>query len=81
LAQRGDDDLAGKITQAQFQNYAYQLGSPLTWTSGGQTYTFTLAYAQSINDALKSTATASQYAQLWRNAARDHYQNIIQSLP
>jgi ABC-type Fe3+ transport system substrate-binding protein len=76
-----NDYLAGKITQAQFQNYAYQLGSPLTWTSGGQTYTFTLAYAQSINDALKSTATASQYAQLWRNAARDHYQNIIQSLP
>lgn len=76
-----NDYTSGKISQDQFLSYSRQLGSPLSWTSGGTQYTFSLSYAQSINDSLKDTAVASQYTQIWRNAARERYQNIINSLP
>jgi ABC-type Fe3+ transport system substrate-binding protein len=75
------DFSSGKITQAQFNDYAYQLGAPVNFTINGQTQAFTLSFAQSVNDALKTSATASQYAQAFRNAARDHFQSILSSLP
>jgi hypothetical protein len=71
----------GKITQTQFNTYSAQLGAPLTIAVNGTSQVFTMAFAQSINGALSDTATASQYAQLFRNAAATRYQSIISALP
>jgi ABC-type Fe3+ transport system substrate-binding protein len=71
----------GKISQANFNRLALELGKPLSWTSGSSTLTFTQEYAVSINESLKNAATASQFTQVWRNAARDRYQSILSQLP
>jgi ABC-type Fe3+ transport system substrate-binding protein len=72
---------AGKLSQAEFDKLAFQLGRPLSWQSGSATMTFTQDYAISINESLKDAATASQFAQLWRNAARDRYASILSQIP
>jgi len=72
---------AGKLKQADFDRLASELGKPLSWQSGSSTTTFTQDYAASINESLKNSATASQFAQLWRNAARDRYQAIVNQIP
>lgn len=72
---------AGKLKQADFDKLAFQLGKPLSWQSGSSTMTFTQDYAVSINESLKDSATASQYTQLWRNAARQWYQAIRDQIP
>lgn len=72
---------AGKLTQTDFNRLAFELGKPLSWKSGSSTMTFTQDYAISINESLKDAATASQFAQVWRNAARDRYQSILSQIP
>jgi ABC-type Fe3+ transport system substrate-binding protein len=72
---------AGKLGQAEFDKLAFELGKPLSWRSGSSTMTFSQDYAISINESLKDSATASQFAQLWRNAARDRYQAIANQIP
>jgi ABC-type Fe3+ transport system substrate-binding protein len=72
---------AGKLKQADFDKLAFQLGRPLSWSSGSSTMTFTQDYAISINESLKDSGTASQFTQVWRNAARQWYQAIRDQIP
>jgi ABC-type Fe3+ transport system substrate-binding protein len=72
---------AGKLSEADFNRLSVELGKPLSWKSGSSTMSFTQDYAISINESLKNAGTASQFAQLWRNAARDRYQSILSQVP
>ncbi len=71
----------GKLSKAEFDRLAFELGRPITWTTSGTTYTFTQDYAISINSSLKNPATASEFAQQWRNAARQVYQSVLAQIP
>ena len=67
----------GKITEARFQELSYQLGLPVSWEEGGEAFQFTMEYAQSINDQVKTDPTfANQMASIWRDAARTQYATI-----
>ena len=67
----------GKITETRFQELSYQLGLPVSWEEGGESFQFTMEYAQSINDQVKTDPTfANQMASIWRDAARTQYATI-----
>jgi ABC-type Fe3+ transport system substrate-binding protein len=71
----------GRITQAQFDELAGKLGDPnlfeFTDPTTGETKTFTMEYAQSINDRIMVDA---EYKDLlvdaWMDSADAHYSNI-----
>jgi len=71
----------GRITQAQFDDLAERLGDPhlfeFTDPTTGESETFTVEYARSINDRIKVDA---EYKDLlvdaWMDAAEAHYADI-----
>ncbi len=72
---------SGRITQEEFEHWAYELGKPLSWEENGEVKTFTLQFAMQINEQLyKSAEAQSHYQQLWREAARERYRSIVQAL-
>lgn len=76
-----DAYLSGRITQEEFEHWAFELGKPLTWTENGEQKTFTLEFAMQINDELYSSPEAvAHYQQIWREAARERYRSIVQAL-
>jgi hypothetical protein len=77
-----DAYLAGRITEAEFNNFSYVLGEPLSWETDGETYQFTLEYAMSINDRLfGDTAFVSEMRKTWRDAARERYEYLKTQIP
>lgn len=72
--------LNGEMSQEEFEYWAYELGKPLSWEEDGQIVTFTLEFAQSINDALGTGELLSKYQKIWREAANARYQSIIEQL-
>ncbi len=76
-----DAYLEGRITEEEFNYWVYELGKPLTWEEDGVEYTFTLEFAISINDLLRTDVEAvSKYSRIWRDAARARYIAIYQAL-
>ncbi len=72
---------SGKISEDEFQMWVYELGKPLTWVENGEEKTFTLEFAMSINEKLKTDVEAvSYYSRIWRDAARERYQSIVEAL-
>ena len=72
--------LNGELTQEEFEYWAFELGKPLSWEENGKTVTFTIEFAQSINDKLGSGELLSKYQKIWREAAQARYQWIISQL-
>jgi len=76
-----DAYLEGRITEEEFNYWVYELGKPLTWEEDGVEYTFTLEFAMSINDLLRTDPEAvSKYSRIWRDAARERYLYIYNAL-
>ncbi|MEL9990228.1 MAG: hypothetical protein QXP98_02260 [Thermoproteus sp.] len=68
---------SGKINATTAMRLAEELGSPLTFTVNGTTYTFTLQYAQSINSRIaKDAAFRDEMIAIWRSAAQAKYKQI-----
>ncbi|MEB3852097.1 MAG: ABC transporter substrate-binding protein [Desulfurococcales archaeon] len=74
--------LDGKITEAQFEQLAAELGKPLTFTDPEthQNVTFTEDYAKQINDKLRNGPVLNAYLNAWEAAARQRYQQVYQEL-
>ncbi len=72
--------LKGELTKEEFEYWAYELGKPLTWEENGKKVTFTLEFAQQINDGLRSGDLVSKYQRIWRDAAVARYNWIVQQL-
>ncbi len=76
-----DAYLKGRISKARFDELAFELGKPLSWKEDGKTVTFTQEYAFSINDRIKTPATASEFAKVWRIVASERYRSILSQIP
>ncbi len=73
-----DARVSGKLTTEQFENLVAALAAPVKWTQGGQTFQFTLQYAQSINDKmLNDSAFGESMAAIWRQAAVLQYAAVV----
>ncbi len=76
-----DAYLEGRISEEEFNYWVYELGKPLSWEEDGQVYTFTLEFAISINDLLRTDQEAiAKYSRIWRDAARERYNSIYNAL-
>lgn len=76
-----DAYLTGKISEEEFEYWSFELGKPLSWVEDGEVKTFTLEFAMEINDKLYADPEiVSKYQQIWRDAARERYQSIIEAL-
>lgn len=76
------DYLDGKISETEFENYAHQLGKPITFTFEGHTYTFTEEYAASINQQIYTDSVfRDQIKSVWTNAAIAQYNAVYEALP
>lgn len=76
-----DAYVKGKVSKAKFEELAFELGKPLSWKEGTTTVTFTMNYAILLNEKIKDSATASDYAKIWRAAAADRYRQIMGLIP
>jgi len=75
----------GQITQEQFDDLASKLGDPdeieFTDPETGETETFTMEYAQSINSRIEEDVEYKQeMVDAWTAAALDHYEEIAAEL-
>ena len=71
----------GLITEERFKELAYEIGKPLTWTQDGESYEFTFDYASSINVQMKQAAFGSEMARIWRDAAVQRYEALMDEIP
>ena len=73
----------GKITEDQFNRLKDELTAPIQFKDPltGQTVTFTEEYAEKINDKIATDAAfQSQIMQVWRQAAEDKYNKVLEDL-
>jgi len=75
----------GQITQAQFDDLAFRLGDPdeieFVDPTTGETETFTMEYAQGINERMSSDVEYKQkMVDAWVDAANSHYDEIAAEL-
>jgi hypothetical protein len=81
-----DAYLAGEITQEEFEEFAFEMGKPLTFTEpepplgDGQEHTYTLEYAMEVNERMKDTEFSSEMSKIWRDAARERYDRLLDEL-
>ncbi|MHA2313676.1 MAG: ABC transporter substrate-binding protein [Candidatus Hermodarchaeia archaeon] len=74
----------GRITQQQFSDLVQELGTPISWvdSTDQQTYQFTEEYARSINNRIYTDSNFRSTMQaIWGEAARVHYQSILDQIP
>jgi ABC-type Fe3+ transport system substrate-binding protein len=74
----------GRVTQQQFRDFIQELGTPVSWVdpTDQTTYQFTEEYAKSINDRIYTDSDFRSTMQaLWGEAARAHYQSIVDQIP
>jgi ABC-type Fe3+ transport system substrate-binding protein len=72
--------LNGELSKDEFDHWAFELGKPLTWTEDGKEVSFTLKFAQQLNDKFRLGQEVSKYQKLWREAAVARYSWIVQQL-
>jgi len=73
-----DAYLSGKIDNATYNQLVQELTAPISWTEDGTTYTFTIEYAQSINNRVKTdTAFTQQMQSIWTQAAIQQYDAVL----
>jgi len=75
----------GEITQAQFDDLSFKLGNPLLFEfvdpETGQTETFTLEYAQSVNARIAADVEyKTRMVDAWIAGANKHYEDIAAEL-
>ncbi len=74
----------GRINQAQFKEFIRKLASPLELKfedpETDETVSFTLEYAQSINDKFKDPQFTSTIKERWKEAARQRYLSVLETV-